>query len=133
MAAVVGLFGIAGAPVQAATTCTFTIAGTTMALDADCTTDETIVVPDGFTLDGQNNAITAADPVSDHFRGGVIENGGTVAHVTRLVVNTSSLANVCDGGADRLRGIMFVGASGSITHNTVEDINQGASGCQFES
>lgn len=128
--AAVGLFGTASMLAQAATTCTFTTVGTTEFLDADCTTDETIFVTDGFTLDGQGNAITAMDPGGGHFLGGVVENGGAVAHVTRLVVTTSGLANVCDGGEDRLRGIMFDGASGSITHNTVEDINQGASGCQ---
>jgi hypothetical protein len=37
---------------------------------------------------------------------------------------------VCDAGADRLRGIMFEGASGSITANRVIGINQGQSGCQ---
>lgn len=128
VAAAIGLLGTASTPAQAA--CTFTTVGTTMTLDADCTTDVTIVVPDGMTLDGNGNAITAMDPGAGHFLGGVVENGGTVAHVTRLVVNTSGLANVCDAGANRLRGIMFDGASGSITHNTVEDINQGASGCQ---
>lgn len=101
-----------------------------MNLDADCTTDETIFVTDGFTLDGNGNAITASDPPAGHFTGGVVENAGTVAHVTRLVVGTSGLADVGDGGADRLRGIMFDGASGSITHTTVEGINQGASGSQ---
>lgn len=129
-AAAASLLVIAGTPAQAVNTCTFTTVGTTDFLDADCTTDATILVPDGVTLDGQGNAITALDPAEDHFRSGVVENAGTVAHVTRLVVNTSSLANACDSGADRLRGIMFVGASGSITHNTVDSINQGPSGCQ---
>ena len=130
VAAASGLLVLAAEPADAATTCTFTTVGTTEFLDADCTTDETIFVTDGFTLDGQGNAITAEDPPAGHFVGGVVEAGGTVAHVTRLVVSTSGLANVCDAGALRLRGIMFDGASGSITHNTVEDINQGASGCQ---
>ena len=99
-------------------------------LDADCTTDATILVPDGVTLDGQGNAITAVDPVTGHFVGGVVANGGSGAHVTNLTVDTDGLANVCDAGADCLRGIIFEGASGSITRNTVQNINQGASGCQ---
>ncbi|NQU96989.1 MAG: right-handed parallel beta-helix repeat-containing protein [Chloroflexi bacterium] len=114
----------------AATDCTFTISGTTMTLDADCTTDQTIVVPDGYTLDGAGHTIAAVDPAGDHFTGAVIANGGTTAHVTNVTVTAAGLANVCDSGANRLRGIMFDGASGSITHNTVVDINQGASGCQ---
>jgi len=51
-------------------------------------------------------------------------------HEQPFLNSLSGLANVCDGGADRLRGIMFDGASGSITHNTVAGVNQGASGCQ---
>lgn len=101
-----------------------------MRLDADCTTDTTIVIPDGFTLDGRNKTITAIDPVGGHFLGAVIRNGGAVAHVRNLTVAGGTLTNLCDGGGDRLRGIMFEGASGSITHSTVRNINQGASGCQ---
>lgn len=112
--------------------CTFTTSGTTMTLDADCTTDTTISIPDGFTLDGDGNVITAVDPSGDHFRGAVVRNavGGTTAHVTNLIIMTNALANACDAGNDRLRGIMFEGASGSITKSEVIGINQGASGCQ---
>ncbi|HKZ76220.1 MAG TPA: right-handed parallel beta-helix repeat-containing protein, partial [Actinomycetota bacterium] len=52
------------------------------------------------------------------------------AHVTNLTVTTMDLADVCDAGTDRLRGILFDGASGSIMNSVVTDINQGASGCQ---
>ena len=124
------LLGLSAPLANAATDCTFTTSGTTMSLDADCTTDETIYVPDGFTLNGNDNVVTAVDPAGGHFVGAVIANGGSVAHVSRLVINTSNLANVCDGGPARLRGIMFDGAAGSITHSTVAGINQGASGCQ---
>lgn len=112
------------------TTCTFTISGTTMRLDADCTTDGTIFIPDGFTLDGQRHTITGVDPVPGHFTGAVVQNGGTTARVRNLGVTVSGLADVCDAGDDRLRGIMFNGASGTIEKNTVVGINQGASGCQ---
>jgi len=74
-AAAVGLLGMASTPAQAGTTCTFTTVGTTMNLDADCTTDATIVVPDGVTLDGRGYAITALDPAAGHFLGGVVESG----------------------------------------------------------
>ncbi len=99
-------------------------------LKNDCTTDMTILVPDGYTLDGKGHTVKAVDPSGDHFKGAVIANSGSEAHVTNLTVEASGLANVCDAGADRLRGIMFEGASGSITHTTVRNINQGASGCQ---
>ena len=117
----------------AATTCTFTTVGSTMTLDGDCTTDATIVIPDGYTLDGAGHTITAVDPSGGHFLGAVVKNAGATAHVKKLTVTASGLANVCDPGSPtdtRLRGILFDGASGSITHNTVVDINQGASGCQ---
>ena len=115
---------------EATTTCTFTTVGSTMTLDDDCTTDATILVPNGFTLDGAGNTITAEDPPLGHFLGAVVMNAGSTANVTNVTVTASGLANVCDEGADRLRGILFDGASGSITNNTVDNINQGLSGCQ---
>lgn len=115
---------------QATTSCAFTTVGSTMTLDADCTTDATILVPNGFTLDGAGNTITAGDPPSLHFLGAVVKNGGPFAAVKNLTIDTNSLADVCDGGNNRLRGILFDGASGIIKDNTVLNINQGASGCQ---
>jgi len=102
----------------------------TRTLLADCDTSRTVTVPDGWTLDGAGHSITAVDPAGDHFRGAVVRNAGTVAHVRNLTVTADDLADVCDGGDDRLRGIMLDGASGSIIGNTVVGINQGASGCQ---
>ena len=112
------------------TACVFTTSGTTMTLTDDCTTDRTILVPAGFTLDGDGHSITAVDPAGDHFRGAVVQNAGASAHVVNLTVTSDNLANVCDGGDDRLRGILFEGAGGSITDSVVTDVNQGPSGCQ---
>lgn len=112
------------------TDCTFTTTGSIMALDGDCMTDGTLLVPDGMTLDGNGHTITAVDPSGGHFLGAVIQNGGLWAAVRNVTVTVSNLANVCDGGDDRLRGIMFDGASGEITMNSVVGIHQGASGCQ---
>ncbi len=130
--AIVAMIATIGAvsTASATTTCTFTVGGTTMTLDADCTTDATILVPGGFTLDGAGHTITAVDPVGGHFVGAVVANAGAIANVKNLGVTASGLANFCDAGANRLRGIMFEGASGSITKNRVVGINQGASGCQ---
>ena len=114
----------------ATTTCTFTNSGATMRLNGNCTTDASVVVPNGKTLDGRGFTITGMDPAGDHFRGAVIVNGGASATVKNLKVTVNALMNFCDSGADRLRGIMFVGASGSISGNTVTGINQGPSGCQ---
>lgn len=129
--AVIAILPAGGA--GAATTCTFTTAGTTMTLDGDCTTDATILIPDGFTLDGAGNTITAVDPAGGHFLGAVVKNAGAEAHVTSLTVTASGLANVCDDAGppdNRLRGILFDGAAGSISKSAVIGINQGASGCQ---
>lgn len=115
---------------NAANDCTFTTSGGVMTLDADCTTDGTILVPQGMTLDGAGHTITAVDPAGGHFTGAVVQNAGNMASVTNLVVTAGGLANVCDGRADRLRGIMFEGASGSIMGNVVTGLNQGPSGCQ---
>lgn len=134
MSLVLMLLVLAAAAVRAdaATTCTFTTAGTIMVLEADCTTDETIAIPDGFTLDGNGNTITATDPPGGHFLGAVVRNAGASASVYNLTITTLALANVCDPATPdtRLRGILFDGASGVISGNTVTNINQGASGCQ---
>jgi predicted extracellular nuclease len=111
--------------------CLFTVSGTTMTLVADCTTDETIDVPDDWTLDGAGHTITAVDPDGGHYVGAVVRaTGGTTTTVRDLGVTASGLADVCDAGADRLWGILFEGAGGSIVDNTVNGVNQGASGCQ---
>lgn len=114
--------------------CSFATSGTTMTLAGDCTTTASIIVPNSFTLDGAGHTITGVDPAGGHFVGGVIQSSGATAKVTNVKVTTSGLIEVCDGGAQRLRGILFDGASGSITNTEVTNINQnqGAalSGCQ---
>ncbi|MBI4528654.1 MAG: hypothetical protein HY695_33070 [Deltaproteobacteria bacterium] len=115
---------------QAATNCSFTTVDMIMVLDSDCTTDATIFIPNEWTLNGNDFTITAVDPAGGHFTGAVVANGGPVANVEHLSITTSALGNVCDAGANRLRGIMFQAASGTIAHNRVLNINQGPSGCQ---
>src|SRR5947207_11183570 len=118
---------ITGAPsAGAATTCSFTTTGITMALNGNCQTDQTISVPNGYTLDGAGHTITAVDPSVDHFLGAVVTNAGTSANVMNLTVKTSGLTDTCDAGVDRLRGIMLDTASGTLTNNTVLHGNHGA-------
>jgi hypothetical protein len=123
---------LAPALADATTTCTFTIDTTakTMTLDATCWTDATIFIPDGYTLDGAGYTITALDPPAGHFLGAVIKNAGATAFVKNLKIEASGLANVCDGGDNRLRAILFEGAGGNIMSNTILGVNQGFSGCQ---
>ena len=127
---VLGLSLFCSAAALATTNCTFTNTGTTMTLDADCTTDSTIFVPDGWTLDGAGHTITAIDPSGGHFKGAVVRNQGATANVINLTITASGLKDVCDAGDDRLRGILFDGAGGEILGNTITNVNQGASGCQ---
>ena len=114
-------------------TCMTSQSNKTITLLADCDVTSSFVVPDGFTLDGDGHSITAHDPTGGHFLGPIVTNGGSTANVTDLEVTASGLANVCDPGAPmdtRLRGILFAGASGSITHASVHGVRQGPSGCQ---
>lgn len=118
--------------VQAFDTCTFiNDPGSNLkTLTGDCTTDASIIIDNGYTLYGNGFTITAVDPPGGHFLGAVVKNEGAWAAVTDLTITTQNLTNICDGGGDRLRGIMFDSASGLILGNTVININQGASGCQ---
>lgn len=115
---------------QAASTCVFNTAGGVMTLTGDCTTDTTILVPNGHTLDGRNNTITVVDPpLGGHFLGAVVKNAGALANVVNLRITTTGLTNVCDYGTAALRGILFAGASGSIYGNSITNLHQGASAC----
>lgn len=127
-AAVVGFFGATASEARAE--CSFTRTASAMVLRASCTTDETILIPNGVTLDGQNRTITAVDPAGGSFDGAIVKNAGERARVRKLKLRTQDLNNTCDGGDDRLRGILFDGASGSIDDVTVLSLNQGPSGCQ---
>ena len=104
---------------------------------SDCTTDHTIVVPQhagGTTFDGNHHSITAVDPAGGHFKGAVVQAqaGSNVMIVKNTTVQASNLQTACDGGVDRLRGILFDGVRGTITNNVVTNIEQTANGdgCQ---
>jgi parallel beta-helix repeat protein len=120
---------VIGTAAEAASTCTFAIADATMRLVDDCTTDAPIVVPDGYTFDGDHHTITAIDPADGAFRGAVITNAGAVASVVNTNVSALSLADACRTGVERLRGIYFETASGIIRGNTIVNVNKGASAC----
>jgi len=117
---------------NAADGCVFHVSqnNATWTLDADCTVDQSIVVPDGYTLDGAQHTITAIDPVGGFYRGAIIVNAGGSASVTNTVISAAMLADVCQDGNNRLRGIFFNGASGVIRGNAILNVNKGGSGCQ---
>ena len=108
----------------AGSACAFERSRGTMRLLGDCTTDRTIWIPDGVTLDGAGHTITAVDPAGDHFRGAVVENAGAAASVRSLTVTADGLANVCDAEDDRLAGIRLTDASGVVADNVVTGVVQ---------
>jgi Right handed beta helix region len=113
--------------------CAFSTSGAVMTLLADCTTDTSILVPAGYTLDGAGHTITAVDPPAPaHFTGAVVANAGASASVRNLGVTTDHLATVCDAFPASLAGIRLDGASGTITATTVTGLQQGSvgDGCQ---
>jgi hypothetical protein len=95
-----------------------------MVLQSDCMTDSPIIVPNGMTHDGAGHKITAIDPPGGHFRGGILQNAGATANVVDTVLETAGIEDFCQTGADQLAGILFDGASGTITRNTILAVNK---------
>lgn len=126
-----GLLWAGSAHASDADSCAFRARGSTWRLTADCQTDRTLVVPDGYTLDGAGHTVRAVDPPGGSFEGAVVRNGGSEAHVRNLRIVATDLAARCHGAEpvdQRLRAILFEGASGSILNNRIA-IDQGDSGC----
>ncbi len=126
---------VAAAGAAGGAACAFERSRRTMRLIADCTTDRTIRVDDGFTLDGGGHTITVVDPAGDHFRGAVVENAGRSASVRDLRIAARDLADVCDDGDDRLAGIRLTDATGVVADNVIGGLVQlrpdgQVSGCQ---
>ena len=109
--------------------CNVSVSGTTITLLSNCNTDRTLSIPNGFTVEGNSYTVTAVNPASGSFLGAVIRAGGTSAIVNNITIATANLTG-CQDGVTGLRGILFEGAGGSITNNTIRDINRGPSGCQ---
>lgn len=104
-------------------------------LTADCTTDHTLYIPNGWTVDGAGYSITAVNPAGGDFLGPVMRNGGARANARNLhIIGDLSGSGGCHDGPDRverLRGILFQGASGTIMFNRVENILRAPHyGCQ---
>jgi hypothetical protein len=98
----------------------------TLTVQADCTTDTPVFIPDGHILDGAGHTLTAVDPAGAHFVGAIVLNRGTRAEVSRLKLRAQRLlkSGPCDGGVNRLRGILLQGASGSVVDSEVLDIRR---------
>ena len=126
-----GLPALAGAQNgDGSTGCQFTSSGSVWRLESSCTTDRPIVIPNGMTLDGNQQVIIAVDPPGGRFRGGIIVARGGWASVINTTVTSELMADVCLKGEDRLRGIYFQGASGVIRGNVVAGVNKAGSACE---
>jgi hypothetical protein len=112
------VFAIMVAATAAAQDCMFTVSGTTMTLKNDCIVSGPITIPNGFTLNGNNHLITAPDSGGGRFTQGVVTNGGAVASVKNLLIETVP-AGTC--GSNTTNAIWFDSTSGSITGNTLID------------
>ncbi|QRN97168.1 right-handed parallel beta-helix repeat-containing protein [Archangium violaceum] len=119
-------------PVCTQAQCPFSLGAERLALEADCTTDSPLFVPDGYTFDGQGHTVTAVNPSGGRFTGAVIRNKGGTARVRGVSVTASGLTDPCESGAARLRGILLEGATGEVVDSEVRDLNRGldTSGCQ---
>jgi hypothetical protein len=102
----------------------------TLTVQADCTTDTPVFIPDGHLLDGAGRTLTAVDPTGAHFVGAILRNRGPRADVSRLKLRAQRLlkSGPCDTGEDRLRGILLQGASGSVVDSEVLELHRNQPG-----
>ncbi|WP_404367513.1 right-handed parallel beta-helix repeat-containing protein [Corallococcus coralloides] len=115
------------------TACAITLSPGQVTLREDCVVQSAVFIPDGFTFNGGGHTLTASEAgAGDHYKGAVLRNRGAVANVRDVTVTARGLSDVCDGDADRLRGILLEGAGGTIEDTVVEDLNQADNigGCQ---
>ena len=111
--------------------CSFSLEAGRLALAADCTTDLTLLIPDGYTFDGEGHTVTAVDPPAGPFSGAVLRNRGGTVRVRGVTVTASGLRDSCLSGAAMLRGILLDGASGEVVDSVVSGLGKGpTSGCQ---
>ena len=131
VAAPMGIGLLGATPASAAPTCQFTTHGSTMTLNADCVTTQTITVPGGTTLNGSGHTITATDPMGSQFVGPVIVSGGSVMNVEKLTVAGHFTNGTCNSSAGTnspafLRGVEFLDASGIVKKVNITGMNKGA-------
>lgn len=115
----------------ATTTCTFLKSSKAWLLQSTCTTDETLVIPNGVTLNGQGFKITALDPPGGNFQGPILTNGGTVANFQNLILRThSTMADICNPDAGKIIGILINRAASTVSNvNITMNKAAGASVC----
>ncbi|QDE66969.1 hypothetical protein BHS07_07960 [Myxococcus xanthus] len=112
--------------------CPVTQNGNVLTLAGNCATYSTLLIPDGYVLDGAGHFVIALDPPGDRFKGAIARNCGGSAFYMNLRLMLIELADVCDTGDDALVGIRFDNATGSVINTQIFNIRQGdgTGGCQ---
>ena len=100
------------------------LAAQTQRLLADCVTDETIFVSNGWTFDGSGHTIYAVDPVGRRLQAGVLSVNAGSGDVHDVVIDGSGLEEPCliDGGATALGGLVFLSSTGEARRVTVRNV-----------
>jgi hypothetical protein len=102
-------------------------ATSTIDLAGDVTTSQTAYVYDGYTVHGNGHTLTAQSAAP--WVGAVLRNDGTSMNIANLTVTGQNLGGACDAGDNRLMGIYFKDAGGTVTDTAINGITQG-DGCQ---
>jgi len=101
--------------------------GRLITLTADCSTDRTIYVPDGWTLDGNGHSIIAMETSTTAFTGAIVQNAGVLMDIRELTVTTNKAVwdDATKNSGGDLVGVRFLAASGSLYHVTVDGVSHG--------
>lgn len=135
---VMAMVALMAAPTMAADNCDIPdIGGGQYVLTAPCSTDATIILSDlpGITsFSNQGNTITAIKPLTGNFVGPVVLVQNATVDIRGLSITGADggLGTTCLGGANRLAGLKYDAASGSLRDVTITNVRRdpNALGCQ---
>ncbi|MCA9877606.1 MAG: right-handed parallel beta-helix repeat-containing protein [Thermomicrobiales bacterium] len=102
------------------------VAAQTQRLLADCVTDETIFVSNGWTFDGGGHTIFAVDPAGWRLQAAVLSVKAGAGSVHDVVIDGRGLEEPCliDGGATALGGLVFLDSTGEARRVTVRNMDR---------
>lgn len=107
--------------------CVFQVNGTTWTLVRTCQPEDTIAIPDGITLNGDNKALIVTGNAS-RFHGAVVASGFGWANVENLrIVGKAGLRGSC---RDLSVGLLFYESSGQIRNVTIRKLDLGNQLCR---
>jgi hypothetical protein len=98
----------------------------TMTMVSDCSTAVTVMVPDGWTVDGAGHSLIGTETAGTAFHGAILQNAGSSMNIRNLSVHTTpAWDNAGKNSGGDLAGIKFLAASGSVASTTVDGISHG--------